>query len=217
MLSCLTITVFSFVTTTDLAAPKYIASLPVKSAPESEEIISVLQTNDNGYIVVGSNRISIDTVYMYIIKTDINGDILWARTYGGAENDVGYSVQQTNDNGYIISGSTRSFGDGSSDVYLIKTDENGNIEFINNFNKKISLDIFPNPNNGTFTIQLDEAHSNVSIYVYDLNGRIVYSKNGLFDQLKTEVIKLPDVSDGLYYLHLSSENINAFEKIIIKK
>jgi hypothetical protein len=64
---------------------------------------------------------------------------------------------------------------------------------------------------------LDEAHSNVSIYVYDLNGRIVYSKNGLFDQLKTEVIKLPDVSDGLYYLHLSSENINAFEKIIIKK
>ena len=92
-----------------------------------------------------------------------------------------------------------------------------NIEFINNFNKKISLDIFPNPNNGTFTIQLDEAHSNVSIYVYDLNGRIVYSKNGLFDQLKTEVIKLPDVSDGLYYLHLSSENINAFEKIIIKK
>ncbi|MGB4095655.1 MAG: T9SS type A sorting domain-containing protein [Bacteroidales bacterium] len=179
---------------------------------------SIYKTNDNGYIITGyTESFGVGNCDVYLIKTDINGDILWARTYGGAENDVGYSVQQTNDNGYIISGSTRSFGDGSSDVYLIKTDENGNIEFINNFNKKISLDIFPNPNNGTFTIQLDEAHSNVSIYVYDLNGRIVYSKNGLFDQLNTEIIKLPDVSDGLYYLHLSSENINAFEKIIIKK
>jgi hypothetical protein len=85
------------------------------------------------------------------------------------------------------------------------------------FVQNSTCNIFPNPNNGAFTIQLDKAYSNVSIYVHDLNGRIVYSKNGLFDQLNTERIKLPDVSDGLYYVHLSSENINALKKIIIKK
>jgi len=152
---------------------------------------------------------------MYLIKTDNNGDTLWTRTFGQI-GGWGGCVQQTSDNGYIISGNISWYGKGI-DVYLVKTNSDGISGFHQIIKPDSTFNVFPNPNNGTFTIQLDEAHSNVSIYVYDLNGRIVYSKNGLFDQLKTEVIKLPDVSDGLYYLHLSSENINAFEKIIIKK
>jgi len=174
------------------------------------------RTNDNGYIITGYTKsFGGGDQSMYLIKTDNNGDTLWTRTFGQIE-EWGGCVQQTSDNGYIISGDISWYGKGI-DVYLVKTNSDGISGFHQIIKPNSTCNVFPNPNNGTFTIQLDKAHSNVSIYIYDLIGRIVYSKNGLFDQLNTEVIKLPDVSDGLYYLHLLSENINAFEKIIIKK
>ena len=174
------------------------------------------RTNDNGYIITGYTKsFGGGDQSMYLIKTDNNGDTLWTRTFGQI-GEWGGCVQQTSDNGYIISGNISWYGKGI-DVYLVKTNSDGISGFHQIIKPDSTFNVFPNPNNGTFTIQLDKAHSNVSIYVYDLIGRIVYSKNGLFDQLNTEIIKLPNVSDGLYYLHLSSENINAFEKIIIKK
>jgi hypothetical protein len=51
----------------------------------------------------------------------------WEQTYGGTVSDSGNSVQQTTDGGYIIAGTTYSFGNGSSDVYLIKTDSEGTL------------------------------------------------------------------------------------------
>ena len=52
-------------------------------------------------------------------------DIVWAQTFGGMEKEWGQSVQQTTDGGYIVVGSTYSYGSGGSDIYLIKTDSNG--------------------------------------------------------------------------------------------
>jgi hypothetical protein len=88
--------------------------------------VSVRQTTDGGYIVVGvTGSVNVD---VYLIKTDSLGDTLWSRTYGGPYyyDDWGVAVQQTTDGGYIVAGYTESFGAGDFDVMLTKLDSLGN-------------------------------------------------------------------------------------------
>jgi hypothetical protein len=86
---------------------------------------SVQQTTDGGYIVTGYTGSGAGGPDVYLIKTDADGDTLWTRVFGGASADQGYSVQQTADGGYIVAGNTCSFGVLRNDLYLVKTDANG--------------------------------------------------------------------------------------------
>lgn len=90
-----------------------------------EQSFRVEQTNDDGFIIAGLTHSFGSLSQMYLIKTDSSGNLDWQGTYGGGYVEYGYSAQQTSDNGYIICGSTNTYGAGSYDMYLVKTDSLG--------------------------------------------------------------------------------------------
>jgi hypothetical protein len=87
---------------------------------------SVRQTADGGYIIAGiTYSYGAGDMDVYLIKTDVYGDTLWTRTFGNEYSDQGNAVRQTTDGGYIITGSTYPEPGYSEDVWLIKTDADG--------------------------------------------------------------------------------------------
>lgn len=81
---------------------------------------NIIQTGDGGYILTGySNSFSIGNYDVYSLKIDQSGGIMWARAYGGAENDFGTSIKSTPQGGYIIGGYTFSYGS-QGDAYILK-------------------------------------------------------------------------------------------------
>ena len=93
----------------------------------AEEIgYGVMQTEDEGYLIAGySESYGAGGSDVYLIKTDSNGDSVWSQTYGGSEDEVGYYIQSTEDGGYVITGYAYSYSSWGADVYVIKTDMDG--------------------------------------------------------------------------------------------
>src|SRR6185369_9335737 len=92
---------------------------------------SVQETADHGYIITGAGSGGgFDHHFdVYLVKTDTNGSLQWQKYFGGLSDDMGRSVRQTSDGGYLIVGQTASIGSGGTDVYLIKTDSNGDVQW----------------------------------------------------------------------------------------
>ncbi|MGD8538482.1 MAG: DJ-1/PfpI family protein [Candidatus Aminicenantes bacterium] len=63
---------------------------------------------------------------VYLLKLDSDGKEVWSKTFGGTNWDVGMAVEGDAKNGYVVCGFTHSFGAGEEDVYVIKTDSDGN-------------------------------------------------------------------------------------------
>jgi hypothetical protein len=98
--------------------------------PESEGGNSLIQTSDGGYAIAGAtNSFGAGYTDVYVVKLDANGNLQWTKTIGGKKEDVGFSLIQTSDGGYAIAGATTSFGAGYADVYVIKLDANGNLQW----------------------------------------------------------------------------------------
>ena len=98
---------------------------------KSEDIAySLVETSDGGYAIAGyTGSFGAGGDDFWLVKTDAEGNMEWNQTYGGRNNDIAYSLVETSDGGYAIAGCTLSFGAGSHDFWLVKTDAYGIPEF----------------------------------------------------------------------------------------
>lgn len=106
---------------------------------------SLAMTSDGGFILTGFSYMENKSGWdLYLVKTDANGYQQWNKTIGGLYKDAGHDVEQTSDGGYIITGYTQSygnrgggtFGQGTEDLWLLKTDAHGNEEWNQTFGGK---------------------------------------------------------------------------------
>ena len=185
--------------------------------PKESSAFSVQQTTDGGYIIAGSfiSNSSGNSYDLLLMKINAVGDTLWTRRYGGNGPDYGSFVRQTKDGGYIISGTSASYGG----VYIIKTDSMGNVASstgVAEINNPLKFEIYPNPSNGNFNIELKGvSQHNSSIEIYNLNAEKVYSSK--VKNNSTLHLNIPNLISGMYLVLLRTDNKIFSSKLIIQK
>jgi len=98
--------------------------------PGSEWGYSLIQTSDGGYAIAGyTYYFDAEDWGVYVVKLDANGNLQWTKTIGGKIWEEGKSLIQTSDGGYAIAGYTYSFDTEDWDVYVVKLDANGNLQW----------------------------------------------------------------------------------------
>ena len=95
-----------------------------------DEANALLCTPDGGLLIVGSTRSwGAGQKDILVVKTTKDGSIEWQKAFGGKGQDVGASVQMSTNGGFIVMGTTESFGEGASDVWIASLKKDGTLEW----------------------------------------------------------------------------------------
>ncbi len=103
----------------------------------SQNAYSLATTKDGGYVIAGwTESLGAGGKDFWLVKTDTYGNMMWNKTYGGHYDEWAHSVIQTDDGGYALVGYTDSFGASGHDFWLVKTDEDGNVQWTSRYGKE---------------------------------------------------------------------------------
>lgn len=191
---------------------------------------SVIQIADGGFIVTGGewnfSNVGFD---VYLFKIDSIGQELWSALYGKANDwDIGLSVQQAADGGYVIAGISHSWAQGDDDVYLLKTDPETGIEeelISYPISIKPRIVVYPNPCRGEMNIIINNTHDKkiFSLKIYDISGRLI--RDLLLDVDYSELPKTifwdgkdnfgDFLSNGVYLLRYDTDEYQMIVKLTI--
>ena len=116
----------------------------------------IVQDDDKGYLIATTlgDELTLSNSELLLIKVDENGDEIWNKTYGGDKNEEARTLIKTSDGNIVLLGTTSSYGQGGSDIIVVKTDGQGN----EIWTKSYGGDVFYNPhgikemNDGSFII-----------------------------------------------------------------
>lgn len=197
----------------------------------------VLQNDDNGFIIGGSVRDSLNISNDYLlIKTDSIGNIIWSKTYGGIRNEFLNKIVQTKDNGFILLGTTYSYGIYGigiindtirANMYIVKIDSTGNVVWsytYGNILEDSGFDLIEKRNGNlvitgiTNSYFLNSSQGDIFILTIskdgiELSNKIIYSPNQWYEDGQNIVESL----DGGYFISGSvSDAVNFGDSFIMK-
>ncbi len=155
-----------------------------------EEAYALIQTSDGGFALAGyTQSIGAGLLDMWLVKTDTDGNVEWDQTYGGTGSEIAYALIQTSDGGFALAGYTQSIGTGLRGIWLVKTDNDGNVEWDQTYDDNFYSDQV-NPliqtSDGGFAMIHDEG-----IMKIDVNGTMEWNQifNGM---IPTSIIQTAD-------------------------
>jgi hypothetical protein len=173
-------------------------------------------TSDGNYIIVGRTMSFGDpSGDIYLLMVDTFGTLLWQQTFGGSGIEFGSSIQQTSDGGFFITATTTSFGAGSWEAYILKTNPEAGIVEDNKNPKYESADIkfscSPNPFTKGTSVELRGASLKqpVELKIYDVSGRLVLS-----NALATSPLYLGiELDPGTYFISVGGSEKQKIVKV----
>jgi hypothetical protein len=172
---------------------------------------SVVQTSDSGFIITGD----CDDYGLILLKTDQNGNFLWEKGYDyDSYFTFGNCIQNTMDDHLIIAGiALYKFPPSPRDILLLKTDNDGIITDIRESDHEFEEQpfIYPNPNNGTFSLRL--SGNDINVKILDIKGQVIYNK--ILDVNKSQLLCIENLNKGCYMIRVrSADNIKTGKVIV---
>jgi hypothetical protein len=146
---------------------------------------SIIQSSDGGYVVAGwTSSFGAGGRDFYVVKLDSAGNVIWTKTIGGSYDDVAYSIIQSSDGGYVVAGWTESFGAGSGDMYVVKLDSSGNVQWDKTIGGSVrdeALSIMQSSDGGYVvaggTSSFGAGNGDIYVVKLDANGNVCFSQN----------------------------------------
>ncbi|MFN5183500.1 MAG: hypothetical protein ACK5D5_10825, partial [Bacteroidota bacterium] len=167
----------------------------------------IIPTSDGNYVITGRSNSPGNQYYdAFLMKIDPLGNIIWEKNYGGSLYETSRSVKECLDGGYILTGQTLSYGSGGGDVYLIKTDSNGNLVWSKTFGGS-SIDdgnvVLENPDKTIMIAAETESYGGGAMDVWllktDSLGNLLWSQTyGGTDKDVSKTMRM--TSDGKYLI-----------------
>jgi hypothetical protein len=145
----------------------------------------ILENSDGELVIVGSTgNYGSGLIDVWVLRTDLDGNLLSSWAYGGPADEEGISIIECRDGGYAIAGATRSYAYARYDAWLLRIDANGNVLWNSSFGgpgTDVALSVVECHAGGFaltgYTSSFDRGNRDVYLIRVDANGRLLWERH----------------------------------------
>jgi len=179
---------------------------------DTDRAESVKQTTDGGYVIAGySNSTDGDVTGnmgdsdFWVIKLNSSGDLIWEKSMGGTSTDLGRSIQQTSDGGYIVAGRSNSTdgnvsgNNGGDDFWVVKLESTLSVRD----NSLPTVSLYPNPVEEILRLKAEKPLEQIELYTLTGQAISITPLNSNPNDLNSASYDLSNLKAGIYFIKIT--------------